>query len=101
SNQRALLVRAEIDTHLFSERQKDAAEIVRLAIGRFFDFLRIAQRPPDIRMIGDALDLARNVSWRENKIDKPSANRAPWHGIELRGLFILGEGQAAGRFART
>ncbi len=49
-------------------------------------------------MIGDALDLARNFPWRQDKIDKPRANRAPRHGIELRALFILGEGQTAGRF---
>src|SRR5207253_2260235 len=98
TDQRALFIGAEIDTHLFSEREKDAAQIVRLAIGCFFYLFRIAQQPPDIRMIGDALDLARNFPWREDKIDKPRANRAPRHRIELRALFTLGEGQSAGRF---
>ena len=56
SNQGALLVRAENDTRLFSEREKNAAQIFRLAVSRFFDFVRIGQRPPNIRMIGNALD---------------------------------------------
>src|SRR5213080_2708571 len=52
-------------------------------------------------MIGDALDLARNVPWRQNKIDKSGANRASRHGVELRARFALGEGQASGGFDRT
>src|SRR6266542_6592962 len=52
-------------------------------------------------MIGDALDFARNVSRRQNKIDKAGANRAPRHRVELRALFILRERQTAGRFNRA
>jgi hypothetical protein len=39
---------------LLFQPQEDAAQIVRLAIGGFLDFVRIAQRPPDVGMIGDA-----------------------------------------------
>src|SRR5439155_16734729 len=35
------------------------------------------------------------------KIDKSGADRAPRHCVELRSLFILGEGQTAGRFDRA
>src|SRR5437764_2192370 len=100
-DQRAFLVGAEIDTHLLFQRQEDAAQIVRLAIGGFFDFLRIAQWPPDVGMIGDALDFARNFARRQNEIDKACADRAPRHRVELRALLILGERQTAGRFDRA
>src|SRR6266481_5977629 len=90
--QRSFFVSAEIDTHLLFQGKEDAAQIIRLPVGRFFDFLGIAWRPANIRMIGNALDLARDFARRKNKIDKTGANRAARHRVELRALFSLREG---------
>src|SRR5207244_5910071 len=64
-------------------------------------FLRIAQWPPDVGMIGDTLDFARNFARRQNKIDRACADRVARHRVELRALFILGERQATSRFDRA
>src|SRR5207248_5655924 len=37
----------------------------------------------------------------QSKIDKSRPDRTPRHGVELRALFTLGEGQTAGRFDRA
>src|SRR5207249_6644643 len=52
-------------------------------------------------MIGDALDFARNVARRQNKIDKAGTDGAPRHRVEHRALLILGERQTASRFDRA
>ena len=82
--QRRLLVSAEIDSHLFLERKKNAAEIVSRLINQSLRLRLITQGSSKIGMIGDAPDFSRNLARWQNHIDKTRANCAPWHGIELR-----------------
>ena len=82
--QRRLLVSAEIDSHLFLERKKNAAEIVGCLKIQSLRFRPITQCSSKIGMIGDAPDFSRNLARWQNHIDKTRANCAPWHRIELR-----------------
>ena len=51
-------------------------------------------------MIGDAPDFARNLARWQNHIYKTGANRAPWHGVELRAR-VLRESDTACCLDRT
>ena len=84
TSQRRLLVGAEIDSHLFLERKKNAAEIVSRLIIQSLSFRSIAQRSSKIGMIGDALDFSRNLGRWQDQIDKARANCALRHGVEFR-----------------
>ena len=59
AKQGRMLIAAEIDAYLFSEREKDMIEIIRFGMGflRGFDNLAVGHGPVDVGMIGDALDL--------------------------------------------
>src|SRR5438874_10124952 len=99
--QRRLLVAAEIDAHLFLEREKNTTQIIRLLIVCPFRFRAVGKWLADIGMIGDTPNCPRNLARRKHRIDKAGANRAARHSIELRALFILSEGQTASRLDRT
>src|SRR4029453_9948388 len=92
-----MLVAAEIDPHLFSEREKDAPEIIRFEMAFLpgFHGLAVGYAPPDVRMIGDAPDLLCDLARRKGGIDKAGANRAARHCIKFRAPFTLCEGQSA------
>ena len=101
SNQRSFLVTAEVDTHLFFQRKENPPQIVRLAISFFFGFLCVDERSPQIWMIGNPPDFARDCVWRQNNVHKAGANCAARHRIELCALFTLREGQTASCFDRA
>src|SRR5437763_14525130 len=81
--QRRLLVSAEIDSHLFLERKKNAAEIVGCLNIQSLRFRLITQCSSTIGLIGDAPDFSRNLARSQNHIDKTRANWGPWHHLEL------------------
>ena len=48
-------------------------------------------------MPGDSLDFLRDLTRGKNGINKTSANRVFWHGVELCAERVLREGETAGR----
>src|SRR6476646_6217872 len=103
TQQGRMLVAAEIDPHLFSEREKDAPEIIRFGMTFLPGFygLAVGHAPPDVRMIGDAPDLLCDLARWKGGIDKAGANRAAWHRTKFRARFTVREGQATGRLDRA
>src|SRR6476660_1150522 len=93
TKQGCMLVAAEIDAHLFSEREKYASEIIRFGI-RFlpgFHVPSVGHGPPDVGMIGDALDLLCDLMRWKGRFDKAGANCAARHCVKFRTRFALRE----------
>src|SRR5512133_1629256 len=97
------LVAAEIDTRLLFQRKENATQLVRFRINALLSLHALAAGRwlANVRMLGDAPDFLRDPARRQDDIDKTSANGAARHGIELRALFTLGEGQSASRLDRA
>ena len=72
-----------------------------MTVGFLFGLLRIGQRSPEVWMVGNASDFARDCVRRQDNIDKTGTNGAARHRIELCAGFSLREGQTAGRLDRT
>src|SRR5947207_7069933 len=99
SMQGRMFIGAEIDTGKFFQRKKDATEIIGFLVIKSFRF-GVTDGTAEIRMRRHAPDFARDIAWRKNNVDKAGSNRAGRHGVELRALRFLREGEAASRFDR-
>src|ERR1043166_8263325 len=103
AKQGRMLIVTEIDTNLFFEREKDAPEIVHFGMSFLpdFDDLAVGHGPVEVGMIGDALDLLRDLARWKGHIYKSGANCAARHCMKFRTFFALREGQSTARLDRA
>src|SRR5581483_1318303 len=100
AKQGCVLIAAEIDASLFSNRKKYARHVIGLRINCFLGCraLTIDRGQLKVRMFGNAPNFLRNLARRKGGIDKARANGTTRHRIKFRAPFALRESQPARRF---